>query len=142
MSESCGPHVIGLPYCNCIGSVGFCKSKFNKTKILSPDETMSGEIALYGRHVFMGYLNHEEKTKEVIDTNGYLLTGDVGKIDTDCFLHITGRIKELIITAGGENIAPVSIEDAIKNELKFVSNCMLIGDKRKFLSVLITLKVI
>ena len=91
----------------------------------------------------MGYLNNEEKTAETFDADGWLRTGDIGKIDSDGFLFITGRIKELVITAGGENIAPVPIEDRIKLELnKIVSNCILVGDKRKYLVILICLKVI
>lgn len=70
-----------------------------------------------------------------------LRTGDIARID-DGFLYITGRLKELIITAGGENIAPVPIEDNIKAELpNLISNCMAVGDKRKYLIVLLTLKV-
>ena len=91
----------------------------------------------------MGYLNNEEKTAETFDSEGWLRTGDIGKIDSDGFLYITGRIKELIITAGGENIPPVPIEDRIKLELgKVISNCILIGDKRKYLVILVCLKVI
>lgn len=98
------------------------------------------QICMYGRHVFMGYLGLESKTIEALDAEGYLHTGDIGQFDSDGFLFITGRSKELIITAGGENIPPVAIEDAVKTELPIVSNAMLIGDKRKFLSVLLTLK--
>ena len=141
MSESTGPHILGHAECNSVGSVGFVKNKFNKTKILSPDENMIGEIAMFGRHIFMGYLNQEESTRETIDADGYLLSGDLGKIENNGFLRVTGRIKELIITAGGENISSIPIEDRIKNELSFISNCMLIGDNQKFLTVLLTLKV-
>jgi len=95
-----------------------------------------------GRFVFMGYLENEAKTKEAIDDEGWLHSGDVGRFDENGFLYITGRIKELIITAGGENIAPVPIEERIKAELPFVSNTMVIGDKKKFLSVLLTPKVV
>lgn len=70
----------------------------------------------------------------------FLHSGDVGKLDKRGNLKITGRIKELIITAGGENVAPVLIENEIKEELKFVSNCMVIGDQKKFLAVLLTFK--
>jgi long-chain-fatty-acid--CoA ligase ACSBG len=70
---------------------------------------------MYGRHIFMGYLGQEEKTAEVIDEQGYLHTGDIGKKDRDGFLVITGRLKELLITAGGENIAPVPIEVKCKS---------------------------
>ncbi|MED6281916.1 Long-chain-fatty-acid--CoA ligase acsbg2 [Characodon lateralis] len=90
----------------------------------------------------MGYLNMPDKTAESLDENGWLRSGDLGKHDEEDFLYITGRIKELIITAGGENIAPVPIEDAVKKEVPIISNAMLIGDKLKFLSVLLTLKCV
>jgi long-chain-fatty-acid--CoA ligase ACSBG len=90
----------------------------------------------------MGYLNSSSKTAEAIDADGWLHSGDIGKTDKNGFLYITGRIKELIITAGGENIQPVQIEDNIINELQqCISNCMVIGDNRKYLICLITLKV-
>ena len=79
--------------------------------------------------------------REAIDSEGWLHSGDIGKRLKDGYFQITGRIKELIITAGGENIPPVLIEDTIKKELPCISNIMVIGDKRKFLSCLITLKV-
>ena len=88
----------------------------------------------------MGYYKNEESTKSTIDNNGFLHSGDVGKLDKRANLSITGRIKELIITAGGENIAPILIENEVKEELKFISNVMVIGDKRKYLVLLITLK--
>jgi long-chain-fatty-acid--CoA ligase ACSBG len=97
---------------------------------------------MYGRHVFMGYLNSPVKTNETIDADGWLHTGDIGVIDDSGFLYITGRIKELLITGGGENIQPVQIEDTIMTELtECISNCMLIGDRRNYLTCLITLKV-
>merc|ERR1712070_372307 len=100
----------------------------------------NGELIYSGRHIFAGYMGMEDKTKEAIDPEGFLHSGDVVKID-DChqegmekpsgFVSITGRIKELIITAGGENIAPVLIEEHMKNAMPALSNCMVIGDKRK-----------
>ncbi|KAJ1212726.1 hypothetical protein NDU88_000375 [Pleurodeles waltl] len=110
------------------------------TQIHTPDEDGSGEISIKGRHVFMGYLNKAEATKEVFDEEGWLHTGDIGRFDQDGFLYITGRIKELVITSGGKNIAPVPIENDLKKEVPIISNAVLVGDKRKFLSVLITLK--
>ena len=89
----------------------------------------------------MGYLFNEEKTKEAIDQDGWLHSGDIGRELPNGYIKITGRIKELIITAGGENVPPVLIEDSIIEELPCLSNAMLIGDRRKFLSCLLTLKV-
>ena len=89
----------------------------------------------------MGYLNNEKATKECIDENGYFKTGDQGRLDKGGFLKITGRIKELIITAGGENVAPVPIEDNFKAECPACSNIMLLGENQRFMSALITFKV-
>jgi long-chain-fatty-acid--CoA ligase ACSBG len=143
MSENTGPHTINRPrngYWRS-GSVGKPLEGM-ELKIDNPDENGDGEVLMRGRHVFMGYLELEEKTKEALDNDRWLHTGDIGRIDPDGFLYITGRIKELIITSGGENIPPVPIENVIKASVPFLSNVMLIGDKRKFLTCLITLKCV
>ena len=88
----------------------------------------------------MGYYKNDKQTIETIDKEGFLHSGDIGKIDAKGNLIITGRLKELIITAGGENVAPVLIEDEIKKELPFLGNCMVIGDKEKYLSAILTFK--
>eukprot|EP00118_Oscarella_pearsei_P017797 m.178902 g.178902 ORF g.178902 m.178902 type:complete len:705 (+) comp39196_c0_seq8:124-2238(+) len=142
MSESTGPHTMALPWKKRLGTCGPIFSDGAKSKIVNPDEKGNGEVCMYGRHVFMGYVGLEEKSREALDEDGWLHTGDIGNIDKDGFLTITGRIKEIIITSGGENIAPVPIEDVLKAQMPFVSNIMLIGEKRKFLSCLITLKVV
>jgi len=100
----------------------------------------AGELCMRGRNVFMGYLGAEEKTREVFDTEGWHHSGDVGTVDSDGYYTITGRIKEILITAGGENVPPVIVEDMVKKELPCLSNVVLIGDRRKFLSCLVTLK--
>ncbi|KAF2360689.1 AMP-dependent synthetase/ligase [Trinorchestia longiramus] len=139
MSESTGPHTSGIETAFKVGSAGRtipgCQTKIDK-----PDAEGNGEVCMTGRNVAMGYLLKEDATNDTIDDEGWLHSGDIGKIDEKGFLFITGRLKELIITAGGENIPPVLIEDALKSELNCISNAMLIGDKRKFLSVLLTLK--
>ncbi|KAJ8344510.1 hypothetical protein SKAU_G00318390 [Synaphobranchus kaupii] len=139
MSESTGPHFMSGPKAYRLHSCGKvvpgCKFKLADT-----DAEGAGEVCLWGRNVFMGFLNMEDKTREAMDEDGWLRSGDLGKADKDNFLYITGRIKELIITAGGENVPPVPIEDAVKKELPIISNAVLIGDKRKFLSMLLTLK--
>lgn len=89
----------------------------------------------------MGYLKNEQATKETIDARGFLHSGDLGKFDSDGFLFITGRIKELIITAGGENIAPLIIEDKFKELCPPCSNVMVIGENQKFLCAFVTFKV-
>ncbi|XP_078530563.1 long-chain-fatty-acid--CoA ligase ACSBG2-like [Lissotriton helveticus] len=139
MSETSGPHTISVPsnyrLTSCGKAIPGCR-----TKIHIPDRDGNGEVCFGGRHVFMGYLNMVEKTKEAFDEEGWLHSGDIGKFDQDGFLYLTGRIKELVITAGGENIPPVLIENALKKEVPIISNAMLIGDKRRFLSMLVTLK--
>ncbi|NOU07308.1 MAG: long-chain fatty acid--CoA ligase [Hyphomicrobiaceae bacterium] len=95
-----------------------------------------GEILLKGDFLFAGYLNQPEKTAETIDSDGWLHTGDVGEIDNEGFVKITDRMKDIIITAGGKNITPSEIE----NQLKFspyISDAVIIGDKRPYLTCLI-----
>jgi long-chain-fatty-acid--CoA ligase ACSBG len=110
-------------------------------KIANPDENGQGEIQIYGRHIMMGYLKNETATKECIDEHGYFKSGDLGRLDEGKWLKITGRIKELIIGAGGENVAPVPIEDAFKKYCPACSNIMIVGEQRRFMSALITFKV-
>ncbi|XP_053708910.1 long-chain-fatty-acid--CoA ligase ACSBG2 isoform X1 [Synchiropus splendidus] len=140
MSECTGPHTMSYENIHRLTSCGMPISKSCKTKLNNPDADGNGEVCFWGRHVFMGYLNMPEKTEEALDAEGWLHSGDLGKHDRDGFLYITGRIKELIITAGGENIPPVPIEDEVKKALPLISNAMLIGDKRKFLAMLLTIK--
>ena len=96
--------------------------------IANPDENGEGEICMRGRNIMMGYLKNEEATQGTIDAQGYCHSGDMGKIDSDGFLRITGRIKELIITAGGENIAPVPVEDNFKLVCAPCANIMMVGE--------------
>ncbi|XP_019495656.1 PREDICTED: long-chain-fatty-acid--CoA ligase ACSBG1 isoform X4 [Hipposideros armiger] len=139
LSETSGPHFMSSPRNYRLYSSGKVVPGC-QAKLVNQDAEGTGEICLWGRTVFMGYLNMEDKTREAIDADGWLHTGDVGRLDADGFLYITGRLKELIITAGGENVPPMPIEEAVKTELPIVSCAMLIGDQRKFLSMLLTLK--
>lgn len=113
---------------------------------IDPD---TGELQFKGRNVFMGYMHSPDVTQSTIGEDGYLRTGDIASMSEDhdplCpppagFITITGRLKELIITAGGENVAPLVIEAAMKTAMPALSNCVVEGDQRKFLSMLISLK--
>uniref|UniRef100_A0A1A9ZH59 Uncharacterized protein n=1 Tax=Glossina pallidipes TaxID=7398 RepID=A0A1A9ZH59_GLOPL len=88
----------------------------------------------------MGYLNNENKTQETIQADGWLRTGDLGYLDPNGCLVLKGRIKDIIVTSGGENIPPLRIEQIIKKELPCVSNAVVVGDGRKYLTVLLTFK--
>ncbi|MEO1399355.1 MAG: AMP-dependent synthetase/ligase, partial [Pseudomonadota bacterium] len=95
-----------------------------------------GEIQYRAPNVFQGYLNLPEKTAETFTEDGWLRTGDVGLIDNEGFVRITGRLKDIIITAGGKNITPAEIENRLKFS-PYITDAVVIGDKRKFLTCLI-----
>ncbi len=110
--------------------------------ILDPDPNGVGEVACRSRNVFMGYHRDEQKTREAFTKDGWFRTGDLGRFDQDGFLEIRGRLKEIIITSGGKNIAPVAVEAEIKKELEgVVSFVVVVGDRRKYLTCLLTLMV-
>ncbi|XP_077835547.1 long-chain-fatty-acid--CoA ligase ACSBG2 isoform X4 [Macaca mulatta] len=111
-----------------------------KNMLFQQNKDGIGEICLWGRHIFMGYLESETETTEAIDDEGWLHSGDLGQLDSLGFLYVTGRIKEILITAGGENVPPIPVETLVKKKIPIISNAMLVGDKLKFLSMLLTLK--
>jgi long-chain acyl-CoA synthetase len=96
-----------------------------------------GEILVKGPNVFQGYYKNEQATRETI-VDGWLHTGDLGEIDEDGFIKITGRKKDIIITAGGKNITPANLENEIKQH-RLVSQCVVVGDRRPYLVALVTL---
>jgi long-chain acyl-CoA synthetase len=97
-----------------------------------------GEILIKGGNVFPGYWRNEAATKETFAEDGWFRTGDVGELDEEGFLKITGRKKELIVTAAGKNVAPVVLEDRLRSHA-LISQCMVVGDGRPFVATLITL---
>lgn len=96
-----------------------------------------GELLVKGDHVFTGYWKNPGATSETLK-DGWLRTGDLGSIDEDGFIHITGRKKEIIVTAGGKNVAPAVLEDALRAHV-LVGQCIVVGDQRPFIGALITL---
>ena len=130
MTESSGVISLNLMDSWKIGSIGTVVPG-GEVRI-APD----GEIQFRGGNVFQGYWNKPEKTAETIVEGGWLRTGDVGRIDNQGFLTITGRVKDIIITAGGKNITPAEIENRLKFS-PYIADAVVIGDKRKFLTCLI-----
>ncbi|MCW1931156.1 AMP-dependent synthetase/ligase [Pararhodobacter zhoushanensis] len=129
MSETAGVGTINLPEANRTGSVG--RPNPGVDVRIAPD----GEIQVKGLNVFKGYLNKPDKTAEAFTEDGWLRTGDVGRIG-DGFTTITGRMKDIIITAGGKNITPAEIESRLKFS-HYISDAVVIGDRRKYLTCLI-----
>ena len=140
-TETSGPVSANMAGPACLpGSVGQSyKGIYNK--IIDPNEDGYGEIVTNGRLVFMGYQKDEKRTKESFTSDGFFKSGDIGKIDENGFLWMGGRLKELLITSGGENIAPIPIENNILAELtEILSYVVVVGDGRKHLACLLTLK--
>lgn len=140
MSETCGATSIQRYNKFDLENCGYTMPGVDM-KIDQPDSNGEGELCMKGRNTMLGYLNNEEACLKTFDSEGYVHSGDRGVIDKNGWLRITGRIKELIITAGGENVAPVPIEDIFKEEFSPCSNIMLLGEGQRFISALITFKV-
>ncbi len=134
MSECTGPGTVSLPEPHKF-RIGWAGPPVPGTEIKIAED---GEVLMRGRHVFKGYFKNEAATKESLDADGWLHSGDVGTIDEKGFLKITDRKKELIITAGGENIPPQVIEGKLK-AIPVINQVVVIGDRRKYLSALFTL---
>jgi long-chain acyl-CoA synthetase len=98
----------------------------------------TGEVCITGPILMAGYWNKPEATAEAIDADGWLHTGDVGHLDEEGFLFITDRKKDILVTAGGKNVAPQNIENDLKNS-KYVSQALVVGDARPYVSALVTL---
>ena len=134
MTETTAGATLGHGKANKIGSVG---KAFGGTELKLADD---GEILFRGRHIMKGYFQNEEATAETMTDDGWLMSGDIGRIDEEGFVYITGRKKEIYVNSGGKNIAPLVIEETMKS-IPEVSQCFLVGDQRKFCSALLTLDI-
>jgi long-subunit acyl-CoA synthetase (AMP-forming) len=132
MSECSGATTLSTPTRHRLGKVGFAIPGA-EVKI-APD----GEICMRGKHVFAGYFKDEAATRAALDAEGWLHSGDIGTLDADGFLQITDRKKDLLITAGGENIAPQMLEGLLK-AIAGISQVVVVGDRRRYLAALVTL---
>ena len=131
LTETTAPTAVNRPGLIKVGTVG---PAFPGTR-LRVDE--SGEIWVSGPHVFRGYRHDEEATKAAL-VDGWFRTGDLGTLDEDGYLRITGRSKEIIVTAGGKNVAPAQLEDRLRGH-PLVSQVVVVGDQRPFIGALVTL---
>jgi long-chain acyl-CoA synthetase len=132
LTETTAAATVNRPDRNKIGTVGL---PLPGVGIKIADD---GEILISGKNVFPGYWRNEAATKEVFAENGWFATGDVGELDEEGFLTITGRKKELIVTAGGKNVSPAVLEDRLRSH-SLISQCMVVGDGRPFVAALVTL---
>jgi long-chain acyl-CoA synthetase len=131
LTESCAATAFNPWDRQKIGTVG---QPLPGSKVRIADD---GEVLLHGEHVFTGYWNNEAATAEAL-ADGWFHTGDIGTLDEDGYLAITGRKKEILVTAGGKNVAPAVIEDRIRGHA-LVAECMVVGDGRPFVGALVTL---
>ena len=132
LTETTAATTVNRPDRNKIGTVG---QPLPGVAIKIADD---GEILISGKNVFPGYWHNEAATKEVFAEGGWFATGDIGELDEEGFLKITGRKKEMIVTAGGKNVAPAVLEDRLRSHA-LISQCMVVGDGKPFVAALITL---
>jgi long-chain acyl-CoA synthetase len=132
MTETSAAATVNRPARNKIGTVGL---PLPSVAVQIADD---GEILLKGPNVFPGYWHNDSATAEIMADGGWIRTGDVGELDDEGFLRVTGRKKELIVTAAGKNVAPAVLEDRIRAHA-LVSQCMVVGDGRPYIACLVTL---
>ncbi|MGD9955900.1 MAG: long-chain fatty acid--CoA ligase [Candidatus Nanopelagicales bacterium] len=132
LTETAGATTVNRPTMLRVGSVG---RPFPGAAVAIADD---GEVLLKGPHVFRGYFNNPDASREVLQADGWFRTGDLGELDDDGYLSITGRKKELLVTAGGKNVAPAVLEDRVRAHW-LVSQCMVVGDNKPYIGALITL---
>ncbi|HEX6934770.1 MAG TPA: long-chain fatty acid--CoA ligase [Streptosporangiaceae bacterium] len=134
LTETSAAAMVNRPSRNKIGTVGL---PIPGTTVRIADD---GEILIAGPIVFRGYWRNEQATAEALDSDGWMHTGDIGSLDDEGFLSVTGRKKELIVTAGGKNVAPAVLEDRLRAH-PLISQCMVVGDNQPFVACLITLDI-
>jgi long-chain acyl-CoA synthetase len=132
LTETTAAITVNRPSAQRIGTVG---QPLGGTTIRVADD---GELLVRGGQVMGGYWHDESATREVLTTDGWLRTGDLGEIDDEGFVRVTGRKKEILVTAGGKNVAPAPLEDRVRAH-HLVSQCMVVGDGRPFIAALVTL---
>lgn len=132
LTETSAPATCNMPSNVAIGTVG---PPIAGTSVAIADD---GEILLKGPHIFRGYRNQPELTAEVLTPDGWFHTGDIGALDNEDRLRITGRKKELIVTAGGKNVSPTVLEDRLRSH-PLISQVVVVGDQRPFIGALVTL---
>jgi long-chain acyl-CoA synthetase len=132
LTETSAPVSVNRPDRQKIGTVGL---PLPGVAVKIADD---GEVLVRGKSVFPGYWDNETATKDAFTADGWYATGDLGELDDEGFLSITGRKKEIIVTAGGKNVAPAVLEDRLRMH-GLISQCMVVGDGRPFIGVLITI---
>jgi long-chain acyl-CoA synthetase len=132
LTETAGAVTVNLPDAVRVGSVG---RPLPGTTIRVDDD---GELLVRGGQVLEGYWRNDEATREVLGPDGWFRTGDLGEIDSEGFVRVTGRKKEIIVTAGGKNVAPTVLEDRLRAH-HLVSQCMVVGDGKPYVAALVTI---
>ncbi len=132
LTETTAAVTVNRPQALKIGTVG---QPLPGTSVRVADD---GELLFTGPQVFLGYWNRPDATAEVLDDDGWFHTGDLGEIDDEGFVRITGRKKEILVTAGGKNVAPAVLEDRLRAH-PLVSQCIVVGDQKPFIAALLTL---
>jgi long-chain acyl-CoA synthetase len=132
LTETSGAVTANTPEMTKIGTVG--RPLPGVTVRVADD----GELLVQGGQVFSGYWHNDEATAEVLDAGGWCHTGDLGEIDDEGFVRVTGRLKEILVTAGGKNVAPGPLEDQVRAHA-LVSQCLVVGDGRPYVAALMTL---
>jgi long-chain acyl-CoA synthetase len=132
LTETTAALTVNLPDAQKIGTVG------RPLPGTAVRVSYDGELLFRGGTIFAGYWGNEDATREALEADGWLHTGDVGEVDDEGFVRITGRKKEILVTAGGKNVAPAVLEDRLRAH-NLISQCMVVGDGQPFIAALVTI---